>query len=167
MGFPDENMKRAEEVVQSFMAVCRTLTRFTQQNAASLGLTLTQMGILNTIAGSPGITLREITERLLLSKSTASTGVDELVRSGLVERETAQNDRREINLKVTAGGKQLSQKSCLNAPSYRAMSSALKKLPEEDIRSLLRIHEKLLGHLMNAETRISHKCRFDRIGKDS
>ena len=151
MDYSGVKVKRAEEAVKSFMTISKTLTKITQENAASLGLTLPQMGILNTINTSPGITLKETTERLHLSKSTVSVSVDDLVNLGLVERKTSEDDRREINLKVTPKGEKLSRKSCENASSYRAMVSALEKTPEDDVQSLFRIHKEILIHLQKFE----------------
>lgn len=147
MDYTDKYVKRAAGVVQSFMTISRTLVKFTQQNADSLGLTVTQMGILNTIRTSPGITLKEITERLFSPKSTISISVDSLVNLGLVARKSSEEDRREVNLKLTREGEEVSKKSCENAVSYRAMLSALEKLSEEDVQSLLRIHRELSMHL--------------------
>lgn len=149
MDYNDTKVKQAGEVVQSFMAISRTLAKFSKQNAASLGLTLQQMGILNTIYSSPEITLKEITEKLQLSKSTVSINVDDLVNIGLVERTTSKEDRREIHLILTLQGRELSKKSCENALSYKAMIKALEKMSEEDIRFLLRIHTELLDNLRN------------------
>jgi len=149
MDYNSDKVKRAAEVVQSFMTISKTLTKFTKQNAASLGLTLQQMGILNTIYSSPEITLKEITEKLQLSKSSVSINVDDLVHLSLVERKTSEEDRREIHLKLTSTGQELSRKSCQNALSYRAMILALEKTSEEDIQLLLRIHNELLSNLQN------------------
>lgn len=55
----DMKVKQAAAVVESFVTISRTLTRFTLQNATSLGLTLQQMRILNAINSSPEITLKE------------------------------------------------------------------------------------------------------------
>lgn len=54
MDYRDDRVKQAEDVVQSFINISRTITKLTQQNAASLGLTLAQMGILNTISSFAG-----------------------------------------------------------------------------------------------------------------
>jgi len=59
MDYNDPKVRQAGEVVQSFMAISRVLTKFTSQNAESLGLTLQQLGILNTISASPEITLKD------------------------------------------------------------------------------------------------------------
>ncbi|EGW36336.1 MarR family winged helix-turn-helix transcriptional regulator [Desulfosporosinus sp. OT] len=149
MDYNDNKVKQAAEVVQSFVAISKALTKFTKQNAASLGLTLQQMGILNTIYSSPETTLKEITEKLQLSKSTVSINVDDLVNLALVERNTFKEDRREIHLNLTSTGQALAKKSCQNALSYQAMILALEKLSEEDIQLLLQIHHELLIDLQN------------------
>ena len=149
MDYNNLKVKQAEEIVQSFMAISRVLTNLTSQNAESLGLTLQQMGILNTISAFPEITLKEITDKLSLPKSTVSVNVDSLVSLGLTKREITEENRREIHLTSTPKGQELSRKSAENALSYRAMIFALEKIPEEDILILKQIHNKLINNLRN------------------
>lgn len=151
MDYIDKNVQQAEEVVQSFVSINKNITRFTLQNAASLGLTLPQMGILNTISSIPGITLKEITVKLFIPKSTVSVSIEELVKAGLVERKASLDDRREINLKVTTKGRELSKKSCESALSYRVMVSVLEKISDNDIQMLLHIHNEILTQLKENE----------------
>lgn len=148
MDYNDSNMKQAGEIVQSFMTISKVLTKFTAQNAESLGLTLQQMGILNLISANPEITLKDITDKLMLPKSTVSINVDSLVNLELVNRKINIENRREIHLTSTPKGKELSKKSSQNALSYRAMVLALEKIPKEDIQVLIRTHKELLGHLI-------------------
>lgn len=143
MDYNDFKVKQAAEVVQSFMMISKTLAKYTQQNADSLGLTLQQLGVLNTIYSSPLITLKQITEKLLIPKSTASVSVEELVNLGLVERKSSEEDRREINIIITHKGKEISKKSIQTPVSYMAMVSALEKISTNDIDTLLRIHKEL------------------------
>lgn len=143
MEMQEGKMKEAAEIVQSFVRLNKMLTAFTQQNASSLGLTLVQMGVLNTIASVPGQTLKDVTEKLLLPKSSVSIAVDDLVNGALAERGVSAQDRREIHLSATASGMELAQKSARNASSYRAMAYALESLPAHDVQSLLRIHAAL------------------------
>ncbi|MFH5185695.1 MarR family winged helix-turn-helix transcriptional regulator [Paenibacillus sp. TAB 01] len=151
MDYKDEKVKKAMEVLQSFWAINKTTTKLTQHNAESLGITLQQLSIINTLYSSPGLTLKSITERLLSSKSTVSVSVDGLVNLGLVERTIAQEDRREINLKLTPQGEEVSRTSMENAYSYRAMVSALGKMGEADVEALLRLHKELLSYLEEAQ----------------
>ncbi|MDR3593620.1 helix-turn-helix domain-containing protein [Clostridium sp.] len=143
MDYNDFKVKQAAEVVQSFMMISKTLAKYTQQNAERLGLTLQQLGVLNTIYSSPLITHKQITEKLLIPKSTASVSVEELVNLGLVERKSSEEDRREINLILTDKGKEISKKSIQTSMSYMAMISALEKISTNDIDTLLRIHKEL------------------------
>lgn len=147
MNYSDENVKRAGKVVQSFIEISKAITRYTKLNADSLGLTLSQMGILNMVSYNPGITLKEVAEKLSLPKSTVSINADDLVKSELLERKASENDRREVKLIVTEKGMGFVKKSCDNALSYRAMISALEDLAEEDVRTLLGMHEKILTGL--------------------
>ncbi|MED4210080.1 MarR family winged helix-turn-helix transcriptional regulator [Priestia megaterium] len=147
MEFSNQAIEQAGEVVQSFISVNKAIIKFTQSNASSLGLTVHQMGVLNWIASKPGSTLKAVTEQLDISKSTVSVSIDGLVNLGLVEREQSKENRREVNLKVTIKGRDISQKSIKNASSYKAVASALEKFSKEDIDSLLHMHKSLLSSL--------------------
>ena len=144
MSLKNLSFKQAGEVVQSFATINKEIIKFTHQNASSLGLTVQQMGILNTIYAIPNITLKEISERLSVPKSTVSVNVDELVNLELIERKQSDEDRREIKLKVTNQGQEASKKSIENSTSYKAMELALQQLQEDDVQTLLRIHKDLL-----------------------
>ena len=143
MKFENQDLKQAGEVVQSFLAINKALIQFTQKNAASFGLTMQQMSILNLIYSIPGLTFKSITEKLMMPKSTVSMSVDGLVELGLIERKQSTEDRREVNLTVTLKGKEIAQKSIENASSYRAMAAALENFSEEEIELLLQIHHNL------------------------
>jgi DNA-binding MarR family transcriptional regulator len=151
MDYNDENVKKAVEVLQSFLAVTKTTTKFTQQNAESLGLSLLQLGIVNHLNSTPGLTLKELTQKLQSSKSTVSINVDGLVEIGYVKRQPSSDDRREVNLFLTDEGEEVSKKSIKNAYSYRAMILALEKMEDKDVNQLLNLHNQLLSHLEKVE----------------
>ncbi|PIE94749.1 MarR family transcriptional regulator [Bacillus fungorum] len=144
MSLKNQSFKQAGEVVQSFVTINKEIIKFTHQNASSLGLTVQQMGILNTIYALPNVTLKEISERLSVPKSTVSVNVDELVNLQFIERKQSDEDRREIKLKVTNQGQKASKKSIENSTSYKAMELAIQQLQEDDVQTLLRIHKNLL-----------------------
>jgi MarR family transcriptional regulator, organic hydroperoxide resistance regulator len=95
------------------------------------------MRILNTIYAVPNTTLKSISERLSVPKSTVSINVDKLVNLGLIKQEPSLEDRREIKLKVTTKGQETSKKSIANSTSYKTMSLALEKLQETEVQTLL------------------------------
>jgi DNA-binding MarR family transcriptional regulator len=150
LDFKDPKVKQVQEVYQSLWAINKTTAKFTKKNAESFGLTLQQLSILNTLFAFPELTQQEIAERLISSKSTISVGVDKLVKMGLVEREFSDEDRREVKLKLTIEGEEVSKKSSRNSISYKAMLSALENMPDEDIQTLLRIQKELLNHLIES-----------------
>ncbi|MFD3446473.1 MarR family winged helix-turn-helix transcriptional regulator [Microbacteriaceae bacterium 4G12] len=142
-----QDLKQAGEVVQLFVSINKEILKFTKQNAASIGLTMQQMGILNMICAKPEITLKAVSEQLNIPKSTVSVSIDGLVNLGFIEREQSQEDRREVKLKATMKGKEISQKSIQNSSSYKAMAAVLKEFSEEDIRTLLSLNNTLLTSL--------------------
>lgn len=144
MDYNNLKVREAAQIVQSFVSINNKLISYTRKNAESLGLTLTQMGILNSIYSVPSITFKELADKIFIPKSTLSVSLDELVNLGLVKRVENQNDRRKINLILTDKGKELSRKSIENSSSYIAMFKALEKLSPEEIKSLFDIHKKLL-----------------------
>jgi DNA-binding MarR family transcriptional regulator len=147
MDYSNEQVKLAAEVLQSYWNINKATVALSRQNAVSLGITLYQMAILNTLLSSPNITLKELTEKLMASKSTISVNTDELVQSGLVERSILEANRREVKLTLTDKGRELSKKSIENANSYRAMASVLGKMSGNDIQTLLRINNEIIKYL--------------------
>ncbi|MGL5416348.1 MAG: MarR family winged helix-turn-helix transcriptional regulator [Clostridium sp.] len=147
MDYKNLDIKEAGEIVQSFMMISKNLTSYTKLNAERLGLTIQQMGVLNTVYVGKAITLKDITEKLSMPKSTGSMTVDELVNLGLLEREIGKEDRRKINLVITDKGKELSKRSIENPASYIAMKNALEHISKEDKEMLIRIHKELLESL--------------------
>lgn len=151
MDYHDEKVMKAIEVLQSYWAINKATAKFTQQNAERLGLTLQQLSIVNLLKFTPGITLKEITQRLLSAKSTVSVSVEGLVQLGFVERQTSTGDRREINLRLTSEGEKVSKSSAQNPYSYQAMVTALEQMEETEIGQIVDLNKKLLENLQKVE----------------
>ncbi|MCA9233455.1 MAG: winged helix-turn-helix transcriptional regulator, partial [Planctomycetales bacterium] len=72
------------------------------------GLSPTQAQILAVVAGaSQPIGLSAVADQLAITAGTASAAVSTLVGKGLVVKQRAADDGREIRLKLTAKGKRL------------------------------------------------------------
>ncbi|MEB2294449.1 MarR family winged helix-turn-helix transcriptional regulator [Priestia megaterium] len=84
------------------------------------------IGILNWIFSNPGSTLKAVTKQLDIPKNTVCVSID-----GLVERKQSTEKRREVHLKVTTKGKDVSQRLIKNASSYKAMAKALENLSKK------------------------------------
>ena len=69
-----------------------------------LGITFPQLRILFLIRHRPGRDLRSLADRLRIGTSAASQQVERLVERGLVSRQEDAEDRRRIQLELTAVG---------------------------------------------------------------
>ncbi|WP_249898340.1 MarR family transcriptional regulator [Paenibacillus sp. PK3_47] len=156
------NIKNQEQttiaVYNSFFAVARQLKRLAHQSAANHGLTVHQLGILNSIRGIPGQTQKELTERLVFAKSRLSIHIDNLAERGLVQRMTSEQDRREIKLYITAAGEELCARYNEEAFSHKVLGEALAQFSGEEIQSLLHMNTQLLSQLMQAQDDSNRKA---------
>lgn len=143
----DPKVKQVMEVYRSLWRINKIAAKLTKKSAEDLGLSLQQLLILNTLFAFPELTQQELADRLVSSKSTISVGVDKLVKMGLVKRNVFKADRRVVKLNLTNQGEEVSRKFNKNSSPFKAMLYALDKMPDEDIRSLLRIQKKLFNHL--------------------
>lgn len=143
----EDHNKQSIEVYQSFFSVTRHLSRLAQQSAADLGLTVNQIIILDSVRTKPGLTQKEVTERLVFAKSRVSLYIDSLVEKGLVIRKVSEQDRRETELNLTPEGEEICRQYNREAGSYKALQEALAHLSPEEIESLRQLHSRLLSHL--------------------
>ncbi len=90
------------------------LTRATSSVGARLvrrladhGLTATQLGVLEALLHLGPLGQRGLGEKLLMSGANITTVVDNLERRGLVRRERSEDDRRNVTVHLTTGGRRL------------------------------------------------------------
>src|SRR5687767_1396191 len=131
-----------EHIADLFWRVARVLKGPKSPiKSIAFSLTLAQSRCLWAIAKREDCTLRELGEQLGIRPSTASELVDRLVQAGLVQRETDPNDRRNLQLRLAAKGRQLFERhrherqahirqllECLSAEQRAAMVNALETL---------------------------------------
>src|SRR5262245_23475474 len=74
------------------------------ERLAPLGLTPPDAGILRILGSEPGMTQRELADRLGIFPSRLVLLLDDMSRRGLLERHASANDRRSHALRLTASG---------------------------------------------------------------
>ena len=79
----------------------RTMRRYYNRRASSLGVTTAQWRVLAWLGHEPGLKQVELAERLDVEPITAGRIVDRLQEAGLVERKTDPVDRRVWRLELT------------------------------------------------------------------
>ena len=103
-----EPVTKAEyETLAAFRYALRQFLRFSEEAAQTVGLAPQQYQALLAIKGFPGrdrILIGELAERLQIRHHSAVGLVDRLVAQGLVAREQAQTDRRQVYVVLTEHG---------------------------------------------------------------
>ncbi len=123
------------EMLAAFRYALRQFLRFSEEAAQAVGLTPQQHQVLLSIKGFPGrdeITIGELAERLQIRHHSAVGLVDRLVTEGLVKREPATADRRQVYVVLTRrGSEMLEQLTATHREELRRMGPQLKQLLEQ------------------------------------
>lgn len=104
--------------------------------------TIMQFLALKFLRTSQDRTIGELADHLMLSKSSATQLIERLVKAGFVERIDDPEDRRIVRLRITPRGEQLLAN--MKQRYVDKMTALLSKIPDEDLRELVRIHRELI-----------------------
>lgn len=120
------------ESLASFRFALRKFLRFSEDAAGAAGLTPQQHQALLAIKGFPGrdyVTVGELAERLQIKHHSAVGLVDRLVLEKLVQRDASAEDRRCVNIRLTARGEAvLEELSALHREQLRRIGPELSTL---------------------------------------
>ncbi len=120
------------EALAAFRYALRQFLRFSEEAAEAVGLTPQQHQALLAIRGFPGreqVTIGELAERLQIRHHSAVGLVDRLVAQKLVARESADDDRRQVYVRLTPGGMSaLEQLSAAHRAELRRIGPQLGQL---------------------------------------
>jgi DNA-binding MarR family transcriptional regulator len=110
---------------------------------APLKMTPPQAGILRVLAGSAGLSQRELAARMGIHPSRLVAIVDEMEGLGLVAREANSDDRRQYALQVTGRGRGALGE--IGAVARRHNETLLRGLSAEERVLLVGLLEKIAG----------------------
>jgi DNA-binding MarR family transcriptional regulator len=105
--------KSEYEILAAFRYTLRRFLSFSEAAAGEVGLAPQQYQALLAVKGYPGrevVTINELAHQLLIKHNSAVGLVDRLEEEGLVARQTAMDDRRKVNVRLTAKGSRVFQK---------------------------------------------------------
>src|SRR3954451_11891975 len=98
------------ELALSVKAASRELEQRTNEAMRPLGVTAAQADALLVIARAGPLSLKDLGDLLIAEAGHPSRLVDRLVEAGLVERRAAGEDRRRVELSLTAKGRRLEKR---------------------------------------------------------
>lgn len=115
------------------LVALRRIIRATDQNSKRLsrttGLTIPQIVLMRAIAAHPGATLGFLTSQVSLSAATVTTILDRLEERELVVRSRGSQDKRVVNVALTAAGQRLLAEA--PAPLQAHFQGRFRQLPPE------------------------------------
>ncbi|WP_051569379.1 MarR family winged helix-turn-helix transcriptional regulator [Alkaliphilus transvaalensis] len=95
-----------EEIGEVVQKLVRVLQVFEEKRIKAKGFTSSRCYALMTILEKEKITMNDLSERIGLNTSTMTRIINNLVRDGYVERDSDQQDRRIVIVKLTESGKE-------------------------------------------------------------
>jgi len=120
------------ETLAAFRYHLRQFLRFSEEAAKHVGLAPQQHQALLTIKGFPGrdyVTVSELAEWLQIKHHSAVGLVNRLVAQGLVIRQSATEDRRQVYIALTPHGIELlSELTTAHQEEIRRMRATLREL---------------------------------------
>ena len=132
MPLPRRITKSDYETLAALRHALRRFLAFSQAAARDAGLTPQQHQALLAIKGFPGrdyTSVSELAERLQLKHHSAVGLVDRLVRRQLLRRAPSREDRRRVELRLTARGEALIERlSAVHLAELRQRGKELHKL---------------------------------------
>jgi DNA-binding MarR family transcriptional regulator len=130
------------ELAITVKAAQRELERVTNEAMKPLGVTGPQADAITVIGQAGPLSLKELGELLIAEAGHPSRLADRLVEAGLVERRTAEDDRRRIELLLTPKGRRVEKRILAAREQIRDL--ALEILGDRDIEPTL----ELLRHML-------------------
>lgn len=132
-------MKKSEyELLAAFRYALRRFLRFSEEGAASVGLTPKQYQAMLAIRGFPGrdsILIGELAERLQIRHHSAVGLADRLASQDLVARGQSPDDKRQVFLSLTERGeKVLEQLASMHRAELRRVGPEINQLLERIAR---------------------------------
>jgi DNA-binding MarR family transcriptional regulator len=135
------DLSKEIDFVTAFRDAWRRFQKLSEQNLASIGLTITEVRILRSLAVSGRAPMARFASELYLTPASITGLVDRLETEKLVERERDDEDRRVVYVTITPKGRQ-SLEAGLKLHN-RFMTRALGSLSREEAHQLVNLLTKL------------------------
>jgi len=102
-----EQLKLENQLCFPVYAASRLIIREYQPYLDKLGITYPQYLVLMVLWESDGISVNEISRKLILNTNTVTPLLKRMEMMGIIERHRSMGDERKVNVHLTAKGKKL------------------------------------------------------------
>lgn len=143
--------KYIEQLFNTMGQLRKLLEHPAHESHAQRATTVMQFSALKFLNNNHESTVGDVAVYLNLSKSSATQLIERLVKVNLVERTNDSDDRRIVRLIITPLGEQ--EIINLKKKFMDKMSKIFSKIPEEDLKELVRIQTDLINTLKKEQMR--------------
>jgi DNA-binding MarR family transcriptional regulator len=112
----DSQLKLSNQICFPIYSVSRLITKAYKPFLDKMGITYPQYLVLMVLWENDGITVNQITEKLLLNTNTLSPMLKRMEKMGIIERNRSEKDERSVIIKLTPKGKELKEQAA-NIPN--------------------------------------------------
>jgi DNA-binding MarR family transcriptional regulator len=127
-----------KRVLNAIRRLVRALRLFDRQAQSKHGLSAAQMFVLYELEAEV-LSLNELAERTATDQSSVSVVVQRLVDAGYVTRTPRKDDRRHVELRLTAKGRAISRRS--PPPAQQKILDAIAALPARNRKTFAETFE--------------------------
>lgn len=139
--------EQINEILKCFHLIRRKISFESQNIPKHIDVTPAQASVLFLVKHNNDMSIRDIAQKLGISRSATTKLVDNLVLKGYLTREENTNDRRIVKIRLSQNGKLhfLTAKKYINLN----FSKIFKDLTDEDIKTLQIILSKIQFDILN------------------
>jgi DNA-binding MarR family transcriptional regulator len=133
-----------EKILENFHIIKHSLAEgFMAQKDSSV--TPSQGFVLHFVAKKKKSTVKEIAEKLGITSSATTQLIDGLVRNDILERKEDPDDRRAVNLTLSATGKK--KVAYMKEKGMEKMKEIFNPLSNEELETYLKLNQKIAENL--------------------
>jgi DNA-binding MarR family transcriptional regulator len=144
----DTHLLLSNQICFPVYSVSRLITKAYKPYLEEIGLTYPQYLVLMVLWENDGLSVNQITEKLLLNTNTLSPLLKRMEKMELLKRNRSSKDERSVIVQLTENGKQLKNKA-LPIPMKLFMEIISDNIQMDDIMKLKEILNELMVVLTN------------------
>ncbi len=141
----DNRRKTIEEITETLYSIRRKIACEIHLSFGEMQITHTQWIVLHHVRKSGMINMKDLANLLAITSSAATQIVDGLVKRGLLLRKRNAEDRRILNIELSA--KARSKFNSIKSASFNTLASLFDALDDEELRNYRDLNNKIASRI--------------------